>query len=106
MNDFMEVWIELFRMLNHIAYKCYSTKINDDGIKIEWEKLKEYSIRKEKKEHKKIDNEHIKEQKRLDNSYTDTLINKLLTEETNCFEIKCKHGSDVIWKRNRFQKEE
>lgn len=53
-------------------------------------------MRKEKKDHKKIDNEHIKEQKRLDNSYTDTLINKLLTEETNCFEIKCKHGSDVI----------
>jgi len=105
MNDFTEVWIELFRMLNQIAYKCYSTD-NGERMKIEWEKLKERSIRKEKKDHKKIDNEHIKEQKRLDNAYTDSLIKQLLTEETNCFEIKCKHGSDVIWKRNRNQKEE
>lgn len=103
MNDITEDWIGLFNMLNRIVYKCYSTN-NEDRIKIEWEKIKEWSTRKEKKDHKKIDNEHMKEQKRLDNAYTDSLINQLIKCETDCFEIKCKHGSDVSWKRNRNQK--
>lgn len=84
-------------MLNRIAFSSIAL---DDRTKIELEKLKEWSTRKEKKDHKKIDNEHIKEQKNLDNEYTDSLIKQLMKRETDYFKIKNKHGTDVSWKRN------
>ena len=44
---------------------------------------------------KKLENEHLKEQKTLDNINTDSLIKQLIKRETDYFEIKSKHGSDV-----------
>jgi len=87
-------------MLNWNIDKAISTLALDDRTKIELEKLKEWSGRKEKKDLKKINNEHIKEQKHLDNAYTDSLIKQLMKRDTDYFKIENKHGTDVSWKRS------